>query len=83
MVHYGSGMHYGHYWSLARSPEPNSKWIEFDDQKIRVVEDRDIQLYFGAPPDKSQDPSWGSAYMLLYESQDLDDQNSQPNIDLD
>ena len=37
VVHYGSGMHYGHYWSLAKSNGPigsqnrNSKWIEFDD----------------------------------------------------
>lgn len=48
VVHYGSGMHYGHYWSLAKSNGPigsqsrNSKWIEFDDQKTRIVEDEDI-----------------------------------------
>jgi hypothetical protein len=35
-------MHYGHYWSLARSPGPNPKWIEYDDTKIRVVEDKEI-----------------------------------------
>ena len=42
VVHYGSGMHYGHYWSLARTPGPNPKWIEYDDTKIRVVEDREV-----------------------------------------
>ena len=41
-MHYGSGMHYGHYWALARSPVPDQKWIEYDDTKIRVVEDREI-----------------------------------------
>ena len=48
VVHYGSGMHYGHYWSLARSKgnstlkgSQNYKWIEFDDSKIRVVDDKE------------------------------------------
>jgi hypothetical protein len=36
VVHYGSGMNYGHYWSLARSnggegSTGNAKWVEFDD----------------------------------------------------
>lgn len=42
VVHYGSGLHYGHYWSLSKTQAPNSKWLEFDDTKIRVVEDREI-----------------------------------------
>lgn len=44
VVHHGTGMHYGHYWSLSRSKggpgnTGNPKWIEFDDTKTRVVED--------------------------------------------
>jgi len=31
IVHYGTGMHFGHYWSLSRSIGPNPKWIEYDD----------------------------------------------------
>ena len=31
VVHYGSGMNYGHYWSLSRTYGPNPKWIEYDD----------------------------------------------------
>lgn len=31
VVHYGTGMHFGHYWSLSRSLGPNPKWIEYDD----------------------------------------------------
>ena len=31
VVHYGSGMHHGHYWSLSRTYGPNPKWIEYDD----------------------------------------------------
>lgn len=42
VVHYGSGMNYGHYWSLSRTSGPNPKWIEYDDQKIRVVDDREV-----------------------------------------
>ena len=71
VVHYGSGMHYGHYWSLARTPGLNPKWIEYDDTKIRVIEDKEIQMYYGAPPEVSANPSWNTAYMLLYESEDL------------
>ena len=44
-------MNYGHYWSLSRSPGPNQKWIEYDDQKITVVEDKDIERYYGVPPE--------------------------------
>ena len=71
VVHYGSGMHYGHYWSLARTPGPNHKWIEYDDTKIKVVEDKEVQYYYGAPSEVSSNPSWNTAYMLLYESEDL------------
>jgi len=28
-------------------------------------------MYYGAPPEVSANPSWNSAYMLLYESEDL------------
>lgn len=55
VIHYGSGMHYGHYWSLSKSNGPigstsqNKKWIEFDDSKTRVIEDLDVSMYFGAP----------------------------------
>jgi hypothetical protein len=44
-------MHYGHYWSLVRSTGPNPKWIEFDDSKVNIVEDKDIEKYYGLPPD--------------------------------
>jgi len=64
-------MHYGHYWSLYRCPYPSKKWVEFDDTKIRVVEDREVNLYYGTSDDGANNASWNSAYMLLYESQDL------------
>ena len=68
VVHYGSGMHYGHYWSLSKSPGPNSKWIEYDDTKLRTVEDREVQMYYGGTADGSNSASWNCAYMLLYQS---------------
>ena len=43
VVHYGSGIHYGHYWSLSRGTDPSNKWVEYDDTKIHLVEDRDIE----------------------------------------
>ena len=76
VVHYGTGMNYGHYWSLSRSPGPNQKWVEYDDQKITVVEDKDIERYYGLPPEYQSSSGWNSAYLLLYESQELSsDQN--------
>ena len=51
VVHYGTGMHYGHYWSLARTSGLNQKWIEFDDFKVSVVEDKEIERYYGLPPE--------------------------------
>lgn len=53
VIHQGQGMHYGHYWSLARSTDKsnNPKWIEFDDARTKVVDDKDVQMYYGAPPE--------------------------------
>lgn len=68
VVHYGSGIAYGHYWSLARVPGPNPKWLEFDDTKLKIVEDKEVNMYYGAPSEQMSNPSWSSAYMLLYES---------------
>ena len=72
-MHHGSGMHFGHYWSLSRSyggpaNSGNPKWIEFDDTKTRVVDDSEVQMYYVAPPESQNTPSWSSAYMLLYQS---------------
>ena len=47
VVHMGQGLAYGHYWALAKCL---GKWIEFDDTKVKVVEDKHIQIYYGAPP---------------------------------
>ena len=43
----GQGMAYGHYWAMAKC---FGKWIMFDDTKVNVVEDKHIQIYYGAPP---------------------------------
>lgn len=71
VVHYGTGMHYGHYWSLARTSGLNKKWIEYDDFKVSVVEDKEIERYYGLPPEYQSSAGWNSAYLLLYESQEL------------
>lgn len=65
VVHAGSGFAHGHYYSLAKS---QGKWIKFDDTKVEIVEDKAIQIYYGAPA-ISQSNDWPCAYMLLYESE--------------
>ena len=67
VVHVGSGMAFGHYYAVVKS---QGKWIKFNDTMVNVVEDNDIQIYFGAPPlqDRPSSNMWPCAYMLLYES---------------
>lgn len=39
IVHAGSGMLHGHYYSLVKS---QGKWMKFDDTKVEIVEDKQI-----------------------------------------
>lgn len=39
VVHVGSGLSFGHYYSFARS---KGKWIKFNDTSVQVVEDNEI-----------------------------------------
>ena len=65
VVHAGSGMQHGHYYSLVKS---QGKWMRFDDTRVEIVDDKTIQIYYGAPP-ISPEAGWPCAYMLLYESE--------------
>lgn len=47
VVHVGSGISMGHYYGLVKS---QGKWVKCNDTSVQVVEDNDIQIYFGAPP---------------------------------
>ncbi len=63
----GSGMTLGHYYALVKS---QGKWVKCNDTSVHVVEDNDIQIYYGAPPLESRfqaSNQWPCAYMLLYE----------------
>lgn len=42
--------------------------MKFDDTKVDIVEDKAIQIYYGAPAVSQQQNDWPCAYMLLYES---------------
>ena len=42
--------------------------MKFDDTKVDIVEDKAIQIYYGAPA-ISQQNDWPCAYMLMYESE--------------
>lgn len=69
VVHVGSGISMGHYYALVKS---NGKWVKCNDTQVNVVEDNDIQIYYGAPPLNERGArDWPCAYMLLYESQDI------------
>ena len=67
VVHIGSGLAFGHYIALAKC---HGKWINFNDVSVKVVEDNEIQIYYGAPPLQDRNVGgnqWPCAYMLLYE----------------
>ena len=43
--------------------------MKFDDTKVEILEDKAIQIYYGAPAVVAQQNDWPCAYMLLYESE--------------
>ncbi|KAH8927255.1 cysteine proteinase [Atractiella rhizophila] len=61
VVHVGVGPHHGHYVALVKS---QNKWHLFDDNVVTVVDESEIQKYFG---DTSQS---GSGYVLFYNAVD-------------
>ena len=66
MVHVGSGISMGHYYALVKN---QGKWIKCNDTKMEVVEDKEIQIYYGAVPlNDNRRADWACAYMLLYET---------------
>ena len=62
VVHIGSGPHHGHYVAIVKGPH---SWLMFDDDKIEPIKESEIPRYFG-------DAAAGSAYVLYYQTVDLD-----------
>jgi ubiquitin carboxyl-terminal hydrolase 9/13 len=62
VVHIGSGPHHGHYVAIVKGPH---SWLMFDDDKIEPIKESEIPRYFG-------DAASGSAYVLYYQTVDLD-----------
>lgn len=65
VIHIGIRPTQGHYVSIVKV---GSKWAVFDDDAVHYIEQLDISKYFG------DSPSMGSAYVLFYQSVDLDRQ---------
>ncbi|KAJ1986662.1 hypothetical protein H4R33_003230 [Dimargaris cristalligena] len=62
-IHIGGGPYHGHYVSVVKS---HDQWILFDDDSVELIEEDDIQKYFG------DHPRAGSGYLLFYQANDLD-----------
>ncbi|KAJ3195854.1 hypothetical protein HK101_010832 [Irineochytrium annulatum] len=58
IVHIGNGPTHGHYITLVKSA---TNWVLFDDENVEVVEESEIQRYFG------DQNALGTAYILFYE----------------
>ena len=59
---YNSGPYHGHYVSIIKSYD---RWVLFDDDKVSVVDDKELSKFFG------NDPA-GEGYVFFYETVDLD-----------
>ncbi|KAG0150358.1 hypothetical protein CROQUDRAFT_652541 [Cronartium quercuum f. sp. fusiforme G11] len=63
VVHIGTGPHHGHYVTILKS---SGRWLLFDDNVVTLIEEHEIQKYYG------DTPGVGSGYVLFYQAADLD-----------
>lgn len=63
VVHIGTGPHHGHYVTILKS---SGRWLLFDDNVVTLIEEHEIQKYYG------DTPGVGSGYVLFYQAVDLD-----------
>ncbi|KAH9816141.1 ubiquitin carboxyl-terminal hydrolase 12 [Melampsora americana] len=63
VVHIGTGPHHGHYVTILKS---SGRWLLFDDNVVTLIEENEIQKYYG------DTPGVGSGYVLFYQAVDLD-----------
>lgn len=57
------GPHHGHYVTILKS---SGRWLLFDDNVVTLIEEHDIQKYYG------DTPGVGSGYVLFYQAADLE-----------
>ncbi|GAA95799.1 uncharacterized protein L969DRAFT_49782 [Mixia osmundae IAM 14324] len=63
VVHIGIGPHHGHYVTVLRT---GSRWLLFDDDSVTLVNEAEIQTFFGGGT------ASGGAYVLFYQAAELD-----------
>lgn len=61
-----SGPNHGHYISLIKS---QSKWLVFDDEKVSVIDESQIQSIFGSPFLENSSKISKCGYILFYTSE--------------
>ena len=54
--------------------------MKFDDTRVTILDDLEVQIYWGEPPQNRRGLGWPCAYMLLYESEELLDEYFTPQI---
>ena len=64
IVHAGSGPNHGHYVALVRS---HDRWLCFDDDEVDVINEEQLQAYFGSAIEAEGGSETG--YLLFYESE--------------
>ncbi|KJE97465.1 ubiquitin specific peptidase 12 [Capsaspora owczarzaki ATCC 30864] len=69
VVHVGSGPNRGHYIAIVKS---HGYWLSFDDDYVDLVEESNLQLYFGSTLDRNDQQSSECGYILFYEARSVD-----------
>ncbi len=67
IVHAGSGPNHGHYVALVRS---HQHWLCFDDDDVSLVDEAQVQGYFGTVQDTAGSTETG--YLLFYQAERWD-----------
>ncbi|KOO31730.1 hypothetical protein Ctob_005808 [Chrysochromulina tobinii] len=73
IVHAGSGPNHGHYVALVRS---HQHWVCFDDVDVSLVDEAQVQTYFGSSQDTIGATETG--YLLFYEAVEWDSSGDPP-----
>lgn len=66
VVHHGANLDSGHYFACCRTGVNDSVWRKFDDEVVTIIQESDIEGYFGSSVALDEPSATSTAYILLY-----------------
>ncbi len=70
VVHHGAGLNVGHYIACCRTDISGSVWRKYDDDVVTIMQESDIEQYFGYTVSLNESSVTSTAYILLYALQE-------------